>query len=300
MENITPMNEELYMAETENVTILDGAGSVKPTGQYELAEVVKAMGDAQKPVEAPEIVCIDERPGDDPVRLKTPGGATITGFAAVVLMDGKWNMLKQEQSEAAVDWYQRVVDVQSDAGLKLGGHTDNHASGESSNCGAADKLALMIADAAEHGMSPGWMGLAEKVLGENFDKEIWAARVADAKSITDRNALASWNGGMMLQALRAKDGVIEVLNGDHDEVRDPNNDRHNHWGEGIKINTVTGMSNDRDHAAIPFFQVDVEAVAASIQPLATDEIEAKKLLHAAVLYVESVAYRLTDKQPVVL
>lgn len=285
-----------------DVLVMPGAGSVEPTGKVDLESLKQAMSEAQKPVQSSEIVCIDERPSTgEPIRRKAPGGATMTGYAAVLLTGGKWSLLKDEQRESSpVEWYKTVAALQKESGMTLGGHTDNHAEGDASNCGAADKLVIMIEDAADHGLDKAWVDLAEEILGENFDREIWNSCVESAKEISHNNKLAGWKGVMMLETLRESDGVIEVLNGDHDVERDPENKRHNHWAEGININTVAGHSNDRDNSEIPFFQVDVEAVAESVQPLSTSDKEFVQLLHGAVLYTEAVAYRLTSKQPVIL
>jgi hypothetical protein len=295
------MQGETIMPTDSDAVIFKGAGAVRPTGEYELNQIVEAMDRAQKPVEAPEIVCIDECPGlePQPVRAKTPGGASITGFAAVVLLDGSWSLLKEEQRGQDMSvWYKEVVEQLERAEVPLACHTDNHASGENSSCGAADKLELMIADAAEHGMEDDWVAAAEAVLGDYFNAERWEARVDAAKAVTVRQALRNWKGSMMLDAIASRGGLVEVLNGDQDKARDPDNTRHNHWGEGIRINTVQGSSNDRDKAEIPFFQVDVPAVIESVQPLASSEEEFSDLLHAAVLYTRAVAFRLTDGLPV--
>lgn len=289
------------MPQQSEVVNFPGVGAVEPTGEHQLPEIIEAMDTAQKPIASMEIVCIDERRADgepQPVRAKTSGGVTMTGYAAA-LLHGNWSLLSDAQKAGdVVDWYGTVVKQQADAGLKLAGHTDNHAAGEKSHCGAADNLAVMIDDAAEHGLEDIWVNTAKAILGEHFSAVRWETRVAIARDLSQRKALQNWRGSMMLDALKANGGVIEVLNGDADEVRDPEGKRHNHWAEGIRINTREGYSNDRDNATIPFFQVDVPAVIESVQPLAPTEDEFLDLLHGAVLYQEAVAFRLTKDLPV--
>lgn len=62
--------------ETRLAIFSTGEGVVEPTGLVDEAELLLAIDEAQKPVEDPHVVCIDERPaanGSEPVARKWPG-----------------------------------------------------------------------------------------------------------------------------------------------------------------------------------------------------------------------------------
>lgn len=285
------------MPPTDRVMVLAaGEGAVEPTAKYTDAEVVEAVDAAQKPAEDPHRVCIDERRGVEkqPVREKMAGGNTMTCFAAT-----EWAGWSAHGSEAKtsgpVSRYKFVVKTMHAKGAKLGGHCDNHAEGDSSNCGAADKYVTITKDAGEIGKLELVKDKARADMEDVFDEAIWDEVVDGAAASAAQDDITQWRGAVMVETIRSyEDGVVEELNGTNEQPEhDPDNARHNHWAEAANGNKRQGYSNDRDAATIPFFQYDIPAIREEVERIAETPEEATRLFHAAMLYQYATTYRLT-------
>jgi hypothetical protein len=285
------------MAQTQTLVVLDGygIGSVQPTDTYSDDEVSAAVSKAQQPVEDTAIVCIDERRshnGAQPVRRKTAGGNAVSGFAGGILAD--WTML-DGSSKSANEAFTYTAQVLARSGMKLGCHIDNHAAGQKTGCGANDRLPEAIATIAELGASE-LAGIVAAVMEDEFDAMLYEKVVAGANKLVTDQFLGDWDNTQVTAVVQQYDGVVEELNGDNDPATDPENTRHNHWAEAIVKGKQPGHSNNRDAAAIPFFQFDAEAINEIAEKMAYDAHEANLLKHAIYTYNVAVGYILTKNQ----
>lgn len=290
--------ERGFMLEQQVKTYSEGIGPVVPTGEVSNHDLVEAVHAKQTEIEDLHVVCIDEREALEaqPVRYKMAGGNVTTGFAAAELAD--WTLYTDHQR--AADPAVRVDAVASyliKAGEKLGGHIDNHATDEKSNCGAADGYPAIISVIAEHGKDEQFVAQMQDALGTHFDQNVWRSVVDRAAERAGSPELKMWTGYIIINTVKKYDGVVEVLNGDHEKpAEDPTNSRLNHWSEGVGISTVPGQSNDRDRGGIPFFQVDAPKIIETCQKMSNDETEFARLLHAAVGYQFATRFKLTRDQ----
>ncbi len=276
----------------------EGAGAVAPTGEISDEVLVQAVYGKQADIQDEHVVCIDEREALEaqPVRNKMAGGNVTTGFAAAELAD--WSLYTDTEREAGpTARVNAVANYLVQAGEKLGGHIDNHATDEKSNCGAADGYPAIISELAKHGNDIEFISQMRDALGEHFNQSTWQQTIDSAAERAVDSELDDWSGYAIINAIREHDGVVEVLNGDHQKPeQDPENARHNHWAEGVALNTVAGKSNDRDQGGVPFFQADAPKIVELCQKMAKDEAEFGRLLHAAVGYQLATRYKLTSNQ----
>lgn len=276
----------------------DGVGPVAPTGEVSDAELARGVQENQKDVEDPHVVCIDEREAleKQPVREKMAGGNVLTGYVAAELAG--WSLFTDEQRAGSAETrVNAVADHLVVAGEKLGAHIDNHADDKKCKCGAADGCPVHVGVIAEHGNDKQFVDQMQDALGGNFNQVVWDGIIRNAQTKIARDTFDGWNGWIIINAVKARDGVVEVLNGDNQKPEaDPENTRHNHWGEGVGINTQNGKSNDRDNAVIKHFQADAPALVRTCQKMAKDEAEFSRLLHAAVGFQFAVRYNLTSDQ----
>ena len=276
----------------------EGIGAVCPTGEVSNEMLASAVYSAQQPIEDNHVVCIDERKALElqPVRAKMAGGNVTTAFAATELAN--WSLYTDEQrNDLHKVRVSAVAGYLVSAGEKLGGHIDNHATEQNSNCGAADGYPTVISIIAQRGHDLEFTAQMSDTLGEHFDSKIWDDTVEKASILASDKGLLTWNGNTIINAVRKYNGVIEILNGDNTRTElDPNNSRHNHWAEGVAKNLVPGMSNNRDGSNIPFFQVDVPKIVETCQKMAKNEAEFARLLHGAAAYQFGVRYKLTSGQ----
>lgn len=280
-----------------------GEGVVEPTGQVDEPELLQAIDDAQKPVEDPHVVCIDERPAAheaQPVREKVAGGnvtSFLHGAAAArwpVFTDWAWQQGPEALAEEAAVFLVK-------AGEHLGGHTSNgvHTSGKT-DCGAEDNAPITIVNIARHGNEPVWVENVRQDLGDSFDEAAWRQAVAGYGWLAEQLVWKNWRTAVINQLVLRYGGVVEVLDARNARPdADPENRRHNHWAEALKIGNRPGYSNDRDRAAIPFFQVDVDPLLRMAKKAASSQDEFTQLLHNLVAFQYGTAYTLTKNQRIV-
>lgn len=276
----------------------EGSGPVCPTGEVSDQELIEEVEATQAEVTDEHVVCVDEREAleHQPVRYKMAGGNLTTGFAAAELAD--WSLYADEQRDSTPEQrVDTVADFLVAADEKLGAHVDNHADESVTNCKAADAYPLIINAVGEHGHDIEFEAQMKDVLGAHFDPEVWNATVTRSAEKAAKPELQNWSGYFIIDTVKKYGGIVEVLNGDHQNKQlDPNNERKNHWGEGVGVNTVPGHSNNRDKARIPYFQVDIPKVVEVCQKMAKDGAEFSRLLHAAAAYQIAIRYKITSGQ----
>lgn len=187
------------------------------------------------------------------------------------------------------------------AGEHLGGHTSNaaHASGKT-DCGAMDNAPVTIVNIARYGHEPVWVENVRRDLGDSFDAAVWQQTLAGYKWLAEQPTWKNWRTAVINQIVLRHGGVVEVLDSRNTRPDlDPENRRHNHWAEAIKIGGRPGYSNDRDHARIPFFQVDVDPLLRMANKAASSPAEFAHLLHSLVAFQYGTAYKLTKNQRIV-
>lgn len=284
-----------------------GIGPVRPTEQYSDETVAEAVKAAQAPVEDSAIVCIDEREafgGPEPIRRKTAGGGALTGFMAVTManlsMFGRYpDGLKEQDPNEVFEFTARYL---KDAGLKLGCHIDNHATPEKTDCGANDLIPAIAEDVLDDAIVAEIKPVVSTIMsaGNEFSDELFGKAIANFRELSEAGFFAKWESTRVPDLIKKLDGVVEVLNGDKDALRDPENKRHNHWGEAIIYNLAAGKSNNRDAATIPTFQLDKDGVDKPIETLSTSQYEVNLLRHGAYVYNALIARRLTTNQRVIV
>ncbi len=310
MEKGGRMGEMMSTKETVIEAILKlegyGIGPVEPTDQYTDEEITRAVRDSQSPLEDNAIVCIDEREavnGPELVRLKTGGGAAITGFMAAVM--GNWTQLASFKggysNQNPNEVFEFVASHLHTQGIKLGAHKDNHADEEKTNCGANDGIPQIAADIASPAINeilPVAQQLVEAT-GMKYDSKIMEAIVANTRDLIEAGFFNNWDSTKAAKVVEKFQGVVEILNGDNQKPdMDPGDERHNHWAEAINFNLNPDKSNNRDQSVVPFFQLDKAGIDKPVDKLQSSESERNILTHAAILYNSALARKLTKNQRV--
>jgi hypothetical protein len=310
-------NEEQNMADVlvqDRVTSYDfGVGVIEPTGKVTEQQLVQEMDARQAPVEGSCVVCFDERKGVGflsadmdvveveklPIHEKLAGGTLVTAVAMAKL--ARWSGFTEEQLNGPIE---EQIDAVADHLVEneeiLGAHvdTDFDKDGDASKCGAADNLEKENETIAIVASNPEFIAKSRNTLGDNFDEAIHAEILSNAGEDTQNGAYDGYKPKMFTTAVLKRDGVVEVLSAANIQPDvDPENKRHGHFGEGLKVNTEEGKSNDRDAAEIPFFQADAPALIRIAKKMANSEEELPRLLHAGVVFQYAVEYVLTKNMP---
>jgi hypothetical protein len=304
MSEKTPMQEgEIYMPTRERVMVFaTGEGPIEPTQQYSDQEVVAASDENQKPVEDPAVVCMDEREsveGAQPVREKEAGGNVTTSLHAAAAVN--WSLFTDKDYAAGPEaMAEKVADHLVDTGETLGAHRHNAKRGDNqTGCGAVDKSPTTSANIAAHGLDTTFTQMAVVDLADAFSERFWREAHAGFSQMAKDKTWQSWRTSKIQELVESKGGIVEMLDAKHDAFKDPENKRHNHWGEAARINHNEGASNDRDHAKIPTFQVDVAPIVRQARKMASSEEEFLKLLHAMVLFQYGTTYTLTRNMRII-
>lgn len=290
------MQGEFAMPTTDRMVILPGGdGVIEPTDLFTDQEVLQAIDEAQKPVEDPRVVCMDERGAlqPQPVRRKMAGGNSLTGFAAAAY--ASWSLFSDEQLEAGpVVMYNASTDHLVRLGAKIGGH------GGKEVCGAGAKFIPITGNVVLLGTSEPIKQQFQLDIPKAFDEAVLEEVVHGATKFSKHPKNGLWTPKVMEEKIVQVDGVLEELNGKnlHPHI-DPNNERHGHFGEALHINHDKDKSNDRDRSSIPFFQVDAPAIVEECERLATSDKEYIRLLHAAILFNYVAGFTLTKNMRVV-
>lgn len=275
-----------------------GDGVVEPTDRFTDEEVANEIERTQEAIQDPAIVCMDERKsvnGPEPVRRKTAGGAGMTGFMGAIYSD--WYLLGENAftKSNANAVFDEVVGKVKDAGIALGGHTDSHAEGKKTHCGAKDGAAAANTRIAELGDQ--LSGVVAHFMGDEFDPELAAIVITRAKKLEEAEFFAAWDPVAAQETEKRLGAVIEVLDGANNyEEFDATNARHGHMGESVNHNRTAGKSNNRDASNIPGFQFDEEPVDDIWGRLGRNEHEAKLAKHGVYFYTVAIAKGLIKNQ----
>jgi hypothetical protein len=188
--------------------------------------------------------CVDGRipiTGANPLGPNSAGG-TESLFVADDLTSKRF----ESDDGTTASGYRNALTFLVEAGYEVGGHTDDHAEGDASGCGANDKLGIIYAYIAKN--SETLRSIAHQ-FGVSISDEDHHTIVRNA---TLRNSFSSGRELLTVLTLHADERFIDTLAGSHNEVV-------------TILNTVPGTTLDRDALRREFgeeyeaFNVDVWA-----------------------------------------
>jgi hypothetical protein len=212
--------------------------------------------------------CVDGRSALNPT-LPAPNSAG--GTESLFVADDLTVKRFTGQDGTTLAGYVEVVTFLKQAGYEVGGHTDTHAGGEKSGCGANDRLKEIYRYIAEHGDI--LKGLAARL----------GVRVSDdTHNLIQANAAkrTQFSKGAELFAYLKQSGqpeFVDTLDGEHNEVL-------------AVVNTVPQSTLDRAALAREFgpnyqaFNVDVWAFKDAARVLSGVESEIAQKVAALVYY----------------
>lgn len=215
--------------------------------------------------------CIDGRTGAESLAPNAAGGTQ-----SLVVADDLTFKRFASSDGSTLGAYMNGLHYLKDHGLPVGGHTDAHAVGDASGCGANDRLADVYGYIAEHGDS---LRVTAADLGVNMGDEDYATIVRNARG---RSKFSK--GATLLYALRdiAGEESVDPLRGDHRE-------------KVAVINTVAGTTLDRDALEDTFgpgyeaFNADVWSFPDAAATMTEDPSEIRSLVGAMTVYNLAVA-----------
>lgn len=239
----------------------EGAIEAGKDQQERLEEFTQRVGSGEFHVETDGRLpcgCVDGRPGGK-IRPNAAGG-TETIFVA----DDLTTKRLAATDGSTCGGYRNMLQVLKDEGFEVGGHTDDHAQGGASGCGANDKLDKIYDFTVR---KADVLRATTEMLGVSVDENTHAMIVANASSREDFS-----KGSELLAALRdtAGEEAVDPLRGSHKEVL-------------AVINKRSGTTLDRDALEAEFgpdyeaFNVDVWTFdeAARATSLTQEEIDQK-------------------------
>lgn len=250
-----------------------GTGSIQAGAdqQERLEEFTNRVGSGEfhRPTEyAIPCTCIDGRFGGIGELMPNAAGGSETLMVADDLTTKRF---VQADDGTTCGQYQAMLAGLKAAHLPVGGHTAVECHGAPSGCGANDKLPAIYAYISENAGT--LRGLASELLGYDIDDEEHALITRNA---ADRSEFS--NGAELLAALQAKNGRIDMLEGEHTEVL-------------AVVNRRPGTTLDRDAVRAVFgdnyeaFNVDEWAFAEGARVISEPgnggEVNAKRI---AMLY----------------
>lgn len=210
--------------------------------------------------------CIDGRPG---MRGLAPNSAG--GSESLMVADDLTTKRFAHEDSSTLSAYRTILVALQAGGFPIGGHTDDHAEGTASGCGANDKLPLIYNFIAR--MATEIRELASAI-GVAIDDETHKLIVRNAGERTEFSA-----GNELLVALRdiGGDEAIDPLEGSHNEVV-------------AVINMRPGTTLDREALAREFgevyqaFNVDAWSFAKAAEAISISPQEAAQKVAAMVYY----------------
>ncbi len=282
---MTHEQPDTHEQETPKVTYFylsaaEGTIEAGPDQQGRLDEFTERVGSGEFHVETTGKVpfgCIDGRDTRDGLTPKPDSaGGTESLFVADDLTTKRF-----AGGGTTREAYANTLRYVSDAGYEVGGHTDSHAAGDGSGCGANDKLQPIYEFIAREGEL-----LRELAgsLGITASDEAYEQIVANAAARTEFSA-----GRELLEELAEYgDGAVDYLVGDHREVV-------------AVVNTKSGTTLDRVALRQEFgedyeaFNVDAWTFRESAELISStpEEVEAKVL--ALAFYNLATAHKLCGK-----
>lgn len=240
----------------------------------ELTERVRT-GEFSRPIEwaGPEkmtlVRCVDGRVPEGGMNPLGPNSAG--GTESLFVADDLTAKRFAAPDGTTASGYANVLAFLKTAGYTVGGHTDTHASGSASGCGANDKLPLIYAFIAERGDDIRRTAATFGVAVADMTHELI---INNAAARTDFSV-----GANLLDSLKknAEPRFLDVLSGSHQEVL-------------TYLNAAPNTTLDRDAlvaefgAAYQVFCADVWAFGDAARLIATSEDDALQKSAALVYY----------------
>ncbi len=211
--------------------------------------------------------CVDGRSPDKEVPMFLPNAAG--GTESLFVADDLTTKRYAADDASTLSGYQHLLEGLAKEGYSIGGHTDTHADGDKSGCGANDKLAVIYDYIKKHA----------------GDLQVVAAKLGVIISDADRDSIAAnastrtqfSEGRELLDALKTAGGIVDVLVGEHKEVV-------------AVINTRQNTTLDRNVLADEFgnnyqaFNVDVWAFEDAARAISLEAAEVRQKVAAMVFY----------------
>lgn len=211
-------------------------------------------------------------------RAKVFGGGMVMAAAALI---GRG---KKSQETDLYDIFQAGQDLLDEHQLDYGAHTDNHASGDKSGCGAIDNAPKILQKATE------FKDQIAATIGVLTDDKHQPEVLTDVQSnftaMAERIKNKPYSGKRVMDKVREKDKVVKELEGDHRETH-------------IIINTVAGTTVDQDFVrtltddAAQAFVVDEWRLRELSQELYSSEADQETAYISMLVYTLATAGTLT-------
>ena len=265
------MNESFENERPTNYFLLETAvGTIEagPEQQERLNELTERLssGEFHAPVESTDMCkCIDGRSGGYGLYPNSAGGCE----SLMVADDLTFKKFAGESSET-VDEFRAMTDFLRQQQIEIGVHTDSHADGDASGCGANDKLPIIYEYIAQRSEV---LRKLSKKLGVEVPDSVHEMIVQNA---AERQTFST--GRELLKVVEETGSAhIETLEGVHNEV-------------AAVINTVEGSTLDRMALQQEFgetyqaFNVDVWAFESAAQAISQSNEEKQANVAAMVYY----------------
>jgi hypothetical protein len=210
-------------------------------------------------------------------RAKVFGGGLMMTNAALIGI-GSIAANSGEQLKSALSYLQA-------AGVEFGAHTDTHAHGDNSGCGAIDKYPAILTNAIKYSFEI--QKSIATLLGANHSESLFsevAENFADALKNTDGSLYA---GKDTEELVESKGAVIKKLRGNHQEDFVVLN-----FVDGTTLNQ-TGLINETEGGAQAFC-VDVWRLQTYAKAVATTEQKQTAALYGMLIYTLATSATLTD------
>ena len=276
----TNINESKYMESQPKdvmnmVTVIptleiaEGAIEAKAAQAERLEEAVRRLADGEFHVTVEATIpckCIDGRPGANGLAPNAAGGTE-----TLMVADDLTTKRFAAEDGTTLGHYRSVVDILQREGYSVGGHTDNHAQGEASGCGANDKLPLIYDFIARRGDE--LRSVAES-LGLEISDGQHQTILQNAGARTEFS-----KGAELLAALEDMAGADAI---------DPLVDGHNEVA--AVLNFREGTTLDREALAAEFgegyqaFNADVWSFAKAAEAISLSQEEIDQKVVAMVYY----------------
>lgn len=259
----------------ETVTVLptldiaEGSIEANETQQERLNELVERVANGEFHVHVDGTIpcmCIDGRPGAHGLAPNSAGGSE-----SLMVADDLTTKRFAGEDGTTLGSYKNILEILQGEGLAIGGHTDDHAHGDASGCGANDKLTLIYDFIARQGNAIRDLTAALDVTVSDETHELITRNAAERTQFS--------TGSELLSALRQAGGdeVIDPLEGSHKEVV-------------AVINMRRGTTLDREALAREFgdayqaFNVDAWSFVEAAEAISLSEEETNLKVVAMAYY----------------
>lgn len=246
-----------------------GTGTIEVHDEQreQFAEVIRRIasfefhGETGKTVPAK---CIDGRSALEGFEAPNTAGGSLSLVVADDLVG------KHFAAEQFSDSVANVMGYLHDQRLAIGAHTDTHAHGDASGCGANDRLPEVYRKIQTDGDTV--RSLVESIVGEPIDEDLHRSFVTSASLRQDFGT-----GRQNLDEMCQAGGSVETLAGDHHEIAAVINLR-----EGTTLDRAALQQSFGD--AYQSFNVDVWSFKYAAEVLSSDATEQQQLIIALAYY----------------